>query len=74
MWESMVIIDPLVKGIYYMYLLPVGQPGRTIQDREVSDRIKYIMSLYMVPLYSSVHSIRNVLIKELLRGANANKP
>ncbi len=61
------MVDPLVRAIYCMYLLPIGQPGRKIYDKKVSERIKDVMAIYQLPPYSSVRDVRNTLVKELLR-------
>ena len=65
-------VDPLVRGIYYMYLLPFGLTGRTIADKEASDKVKEVMAVYQLPPYSSVRDVRNTLVKELLRQYELN--
>ena len=65
------MIDPLVRGIYYMYLTK-PHPSRTLYDKEATDRIKEVMQLHQVSLYSSVATVRQVLIKELLRRSDLN--
>ena len=66
-------VDPLVRGIYYMYLLPfVWGSGRTIADKEASDKVKEVMAVYQLPPYSSVLDVRNTLVKELLRQYELN--
>lgn len=59
-------IDPLVRGIYYMYLT-APHPSRTIKDKEASDCVQDVMKIYRVPPYSSVGMVRQVLLKELMR-------
>lgn len=63
----MIKVDPLVRGIYYLYLFPSGLTVRTIIDQEVSDKVKEIMILHQLPPHSSVRDVRNTLVKELLR-------
>jgi len=59
-------VDPLVRGIYYMFLT-TPHPARTILDKEASDCIHDVMRLHRVPLYSSVVTVQQMLVKELLR-------
>jgi hypothetical protein len=59
------MVDPLVRGIYYMYLLPLGEPSKTIHDKEANEKIKETLKLYKTSLYSSVKDIRDILVIEL---------
>ena len=62
------MVDPLVRGIYYMYLLPIERPDTMIFDIQVTQYIKDLMDFYNLPAYSSVVHVRRMLVKELLRG------
>ena len=59
-------VDPLVRGIYYMFLVD-HKPSHTIMDKEVTECIKDIMIIHQVPLYGSIGIVKHILIKELLR-------
>ena len=65
------MVDPLVRGIYYMYLTK-PHPSRTLYDKEATECIKDVMKIHRVPLYSSVATVRQVLVKELLRRRDSN--
>lgn len=61
------MIDPLVRGIYYMYLVAPTPPGGSMKDSEAAGKIMNVLEVYRVPMYSSTSSVRNVLVKELKR-------
>ena len=59
-------VDPLIKGIYYMYLV-APSISHTIRNKDVSDCVQDVMKIYQVSLYSPVIEVKHILVKELLR-------